>query len=212
MADKTKLPGFIRSGADGLENTSRSVYLTLKDGDSKEVASVGDVESILSFEQHVFWLDEGNSPMFPCLKSRDCPGCMLGGDTRFRAIMLVQAKGEEEQRILALGKDLLRQVIAANEALDGQLKGAVLRISRKGSGMQTKYNAMPTARKAKVGTPELDLLEHIGPIERDEIIELLKVPGLWPPKGLKGKPAVVEEETPVTPTEDAVWDDVEFED
>lgn len=198
MVDPSSLPSFIKSGSDGLNDMrGPSVYVSIKDGESLQIAPVTELDGVISFQQHQIWLEAGNSPMLPCLQSKDCPGCAVGNNPKFRAVMIVQVQGEDNQKLLPMGKDLFRQIVEINDAI-GTIKGQVIRISRRGAGINTKYTAMPTNKSAKVRPAELNAIEHIGPLDRAGAIDVLKQAGMWPPPGGSG---VVEDD----------WADVSFD-
>ena len=200
-----KTPSFIKKGREGLTDSGGGQkFLKLKDGDSAEIAPIGGVDDIISFDQHAFWLDAGNSPIFPCLQSDDCPGCMLGHGPSFKALMSVVVRGEEgpEERMIVFGKSVFKALIDAEDAL-GSLNGNILKYSRKGSGMATRYTIIPTGRKADVPSldkREFDPIDHVGLTDRDEIIKALTEAGLWPPKAAKkAKVEADDEEEAPTP-------------
>ncbi len=217
MAKRTKSsgPAFIKKGREAVEQATEGngqIWLKLADGDSFEIVAIGGVEEIISFDQHAFWLDEGNSPIFPCLQSDDCPGCMLKNDPRFKAIMPIMIKndGGQQERLIIFGKAVMRALADAEDAVGDSLHGHILRYSRKGSGMTTKYAVIPTGRTAKVPTIEefaLQPIDHIGPTTREEIIDVLREAKLWKSEHDKPKRAAKETE-PVSES----WDDEEFVD
>lgn len=194
MAKRSKSGlSFIKKGREAVDHASEgngSVWLKLSDGDSHEIVAIGGVEEMISFDQHAFWLDEGNSPIFPCLQTKDCPGCKLEqeikqGGARFKAVLpvLVKTDGGQEERLVIFGKAVAKQLADAEDAVGESLHGHILRLSRKGSGINTKYTVMPTGRKAKsIPTIEefgLDPMENIGPTTPKAIIEALAEAGLW---------------------------------
>lgn len=179
---------FIKKGREVVEEATSGnngqTFLKIGDGESFEIVPIGGIEEIISFDQHAFWLDEGNSPIFPCLQTKDCPGCMLNNDPRFKAIMPVMIKTDagQEERLVVLGKQAMKQLSEAEEAVGASLHGHILRYSRKGNGMNTKYSMMPTGRTAKVPPIEefsLQPIDHIGPTDRDEQIKMLREAKLW---------------------------------
>lgn len=202
---KTKEMPFIKKGAKALDEASSppgQVFLKLQDGESTEFAVIGGLDEIISFDQHAFWLESGNSPIFPCLQTEDCPGCQLNNEPRFKAVMVVLAKteGGTEERLIIFGKQVVTALRDANDAV-GDLNGHILRMSRKGTGLNTRYSLMPTGRTTKVPKIEevsLNPIENIGPTTREAIVEALEQAGLWNPTATK--------------TEESDWDSSEFVD
>lgn len=213
------LPAFIKKGSEALDRRRDSPYVALKDGDMVDVIPLTGVDDVISFDQHAIWLDEGNSPMFPCLGSKDCPGCMIGSDPRFRALLPVMVKGDPEQKILSMGIALFRTFIDIDTAVTGGIKGAVIRVSRRGNGLSTKYAAVFTGNRAKtVPALTLNMLEHIGPMNREDIIAALTLVNKWPlakgtaPVSSGGAPAVGANGAAFTDAETGGnWNDMEFE-
>ena len=217
MAKKGK-PSFIRRGREAVEKAianSGETFLKLKDGDSVEIAVIGGVDDIISFDQHSFWIDEGDSPIFPCLQDDTCPGCMLGDNPQFKAIITVMIKEDSgmSERLMIFGKSVLRSLVDAEDAIGESLHGKILRYSRKGSKLQTRYSLIPTGRSVKVpelNKVELNPIDYIGITDRDEIIEALRSKNLWEfdksPKGRKkSEPDSIDED-------DSDWESEDFED
>lgn len=207
---KEDKPSFIKKGREAVENAGTSgngqTFLKLADGESVEIVVIGGIDEIISFDQHAFWLDEGDSPIFPCSQDKDCPGCMLNNQPRFKAIIPVMVKTEsgQEGRLLVFGKKLMQDFADAEDAVGASLHGQIVRYSRKGSGMTTKYSLMPTGRSVKVPTIEEfepKPIDNIGPTDREEIVRILTEKKLWKFSKSSGKSKV----------EDS-WDDEKFVD
>lgn len=177
-------PDFVRMGAVGLDelaDSGSSKFLKLKAGKAIEVVPLTGVEGILSFNQHALWLDEGNSPIWPCFGKPWCPGEIIGDKARFRALLLVVTKDDPDtEMILPMGSSMFKQMVAVEDAIGGSMKGQVIRVLRTGEGLATKYNIIPTGRRIKVtGDPDTNLMEHIGPTTPEEVIEMLEKAGKW---------------------------------
>lgn len=182
---KTKgTPDFVRIGAVGLEelaDSGSSKFLKLKAGKAVEVVPLTGVEGVLSFNQHALWLEDGNSPIWPCFGKPWCPGEVIGDKARFRALLLVVTKDDPDtEMILPMGSSMFKQFVAVEDAIGGSMKGQVVRVLRTGDGLATKYNIIPTGRRVKVtGEPDINLMEHIGPTTPEEVIEMLEKAGRW---------------------------------
>lgn len=178
------VPSFVRVGATGLEELGgdgSSKFLKLKPGKPIEIQPLTGVEGIVSFNQHAMWLDEGSSPIFPCFGKPWCPGEILGDKPRFRALLLCVVRDDPDtEMILPMGMSMFKQMVQIEEAIGGSMKGHIIRITRTGESLNTKYTVMPTGRRNKVtGEPDTNLLEHIGPTTPEEVIEMLEKANLW---------------------------------
>lgn len=194
-----EIPSFIRTGQGGLASLASGSFLKLEAGKPISIIPLTGVEPppgkapngkncVISFMQYALWLEnlpEGSrSPIFPAIGGKDDPGALLGLEPKFRALLLCSVEGEEEEKILPMGAQLFKQLVEIEQTLGQSIKGRVLRISRTGSGMQTKYRAVPSGASVEVtGEPELDLTENIGPTSRAEIVAMLEKAGKWPPVG-----------------------------
>ena len=193
------LPNFIKHGAAGLDQLQGSKFLKLESGKTISIIPLTGVEPpqgevnngrncVISYNQFTMWLDnlpDGvMSPMFPAIGGAGDPGTMLGLEPRFRAMMLCLVKGEEEERILALGISLFKQLIEIEQADGESIRGKVLKISKTGEGLKTKYRVVPTSARVDFdGEPETNLADHLGPTTREAIIEMLVRAEVWPPEG-----------------------------
>lgn len=200
----SKVPSFIKSGIRGLDALGGSRFVKLESGKAIEIIPLTGLEPpdgedangtncVISFQQYAIWMDdlpEGKrSPVFPAIGGKYDPGVLLGITPRFRALLLCMVNGEEDEKILAMGPAIFKELVQIEMATGRSLKGCVLRILRTGSGMATRYKVVFTGRMAEIeGEPETDLLEHIGPTTREEIVQMLTEVGQWPPPG--GDPAL----------------------
>lgn len=249
------MPNFVKAGSQGETFLNKGKFIKLESGKTIEIIPLTGVEPppgkkpdgtncVISFQQYTMWLDdlpEGKlSPIFPALGGKDDPGALLNLQPKFRAMMLVMTPGEEEEQIFAFGIQIFKQLVEIEQALGTPLRGHVLKVTRTGSGLGTKYRVVPTAKTVDIeGEPETNLLDHIGPTTREGIIAMLEEAGVWPPVGgdpfangvekkpklklenqtekpgpsenkLKRKP-VIEPEPEENDDSDDDWDDEEFE-
>lgn len=194
------LPGFLKSGSAGLSEVGGNKFVKVETGQSVEIIPLTSVEppygeeangsnSVLSFNQYTKWMDDlpdgALSPMFPAIGGPSDPGKMLGLESRFRALLLCLVKGEEEEKVFVMGVSVFKQLIDIEQALDEKsIKGKVLKVSKTGSGLRTKWRIVPTGKSVEFeGEPETNLVDHVGPTTREEIIEMLTKAELWPPEG-----------------------------
>lgn len=217
-------PSFVRAGSAGLDiaRGGGGQFLRFEAGKPVEVVMLHGVEppagedpsgsnSIISFNQYAIWLDdlpEGvKSPVFPALGGKSDPGAMLGLEPRFKGLAIVMEKDGEDEKIWAFTVSIFKQLVEIEAAMGESLRGKVLRVTRTGEGLKTKYRITPTTKSVDIeGEPETNLLDHVGPTTREAIIEMLEAAGQWPPTGgdpfakgktlgkAKTKPAPVEDE------------------
>lgn len=197
------MPGFIKSGADGLDQLNASKFVKLSTGKPVEVVCLTGVEppegeepngknAIISYQEYTKWMDdlpEGKmSPRFPAIGGAYDPGKVLGLVPRFRMLMLVMEKGSDEEKILSATVSIFKQLVEVEAAMGHSLRGSIVRITKTGEGLKTKYRVVPTGRSVEIeGIPETNLIDFIGPMTREDICEMLEGVGLWPPDG--GDPA-----------------------
>lgn len=167
----------IRKGASALPmGANDGPFIGLKDGDVLDVVPLIGIDEIVAFDQHAIWLEDTPSIMVPCLQDETCPCCAINDKPRYRAMIIVQVKGENgvEEKVLPMGIGLTRDLAELDEAMEGGIKGAILRVKRTGSGLRTRYSIIPTGGRAKkLLDPTLDLEELAGTTDPDEISALL---------------------------------------
>lgn len=176
----------VRKGAPpaGGGDEGNGVYLSVKADEQADVAFTTNITDMLSIQRHAFWQENGNSPMFACLggTKNHCPGCELGDKPKYRAFMqLVQVeKGQRsEPKVFSFGIRVARALSDLDDALGG-LRGHLVRIKRRGSGMNTTYSVIQLGKRVDVkGLTELDLMEHLGPLDRPGIVKLLQEANVW---------------------------------
>lgn len=200
MAAKTnELPSFIRTGAAGLESGQASQWLKLEAGKPVEVICLTGVEppqgeapnghnSVVSFDQYTHWIEnppEGvRSPIFVATGGPYDPGHILGLDLKPKHLMLVQVVGEDDEKILTMGPSIFKQMIDIETDLGESLAGHVVKITRTGEKMKTRYRVTATTRVFEIeGEPSTNLIENIGVTDRGEICKMLEAAGIWPPVG-----------------------------
>lgn len=196
---QSSMPSFVKGGEQGGVLLNKGTFLKLESGKPLEIVPLtgvnpppGELMSghncLMSFQQYTLWLDDlptGKfSPSFPNLGGKGEVGQVLGLTPTFRCMMLVMVNGEEDEQIWAFGKQVFSQLVEIEQAAGESIRGLVLRVSKTGEKMQTKYRVVPTSRRVPVsGEPETDLTKFVGPTTREEIIKLLVEVDAWPPPG-----------------------------
>lgn len=184
-----------RKGSAGLGESKEGgekEFISLKDGDSANLASLVNMDDLISVDQHAIWLDGGNSPMFPCI-GEGCPGEVLGNQPRFRAFLPVVSLPENEVRIFGFGIRVARALEELDNEFSG-LKGHVFKVKRKGSGLSTNYTIVAMGKTVDVdGFVAPDIVSKLGPTTKEGILELLKETGAME-GGKEDKPSVAEKE------------------
>jgi hypothetical protein len=188
-------PSFIRTGTDAQDLLSGgpSVFLQLKAGKAYRAIMLHGVDGIVSFNQHAIWQEDGNSPIFPCYNVPYCPGEIIGDKPRFRAmanvLVLNSETKEVEEKILAMGASLFKQLVTIEDTIGGSIRGQEIMFKRTGeTRTNTKYSAIVTGRtpyasvKGGLPKPTIDMMEHIGPMTPEEAVEMLIKAGVWTTK------------------------------
>lgn len=206
------LPNFLKAGDNAESLQSSGQFISLKDGESINLVLLTGVNPpkgeqatgsncLISFNQYVIWINENDrpktddgspmmSPIFPQISknSKVDVGQVLGLKPRFRAMMLVTKENELSDNgiteyIWPMSISVWKQLSKLESAM-GSLKGKVIRFEREGSGLKTAYSLISLGREVTInGDPETDLTQHVGPMEREEITEMLEKFGMWPPAG-----------------------------
>jgi hypothetical protein len=196
----SNVPSFIKAGQAGNDIASGGgKFLKLESGKPREIIPLTGVEppdgeepngsnSIISFNQYAIWKDnlpDGvRSPVFPAIGGKSDPGAMLGLEPRFKGFMLVIEKGGEDELVWPFTVSVFKQLCELESTLGESIKGMILKVSRTGEGLKTKYRVVATGKRVAInGEPETDLMEHVGPTTREEIVEMLEAAGEWPPVG-----------------------------
>lgn len=146
------------------------------DADSSvDLIILADTSDMLSFNQHAFWRDEGNSPIFPCI-GKGCPGCAQGDKAKFKAVLpVLYVGGEKEPVIWTFGITVARMLQDTEDAL-GSLAGQSIRVKRTGSGLKTRYSVTSLAKKFNISKIKVDwdeIMSRLGPTTAAEIEALL---------------------------------------
>ena len=177
MAKSTKssLPKSVRIGSPAPDAGQNTSFWNLKE--KTEMVVLANTNEFVSVDQYAMW---GINPAPIWLDiGEDDPGVELGLKPSYRAFVPVQVKvdGEEQVKIWSLPITVHRQLEEISEMVDG-LKGAVIRGNRTGTGKNTKYTLVPTGKKIDVSDIEvpspMDIVNGLGPSDRDEIIALIE--------------------------------------
>lgn len=78
-------------------------------------------------------------------KGKDCTYCLDKDNYRSRVRYAIAVFNMDEKKIQALeqGPQVFKQINAAREAYEGNLKNADIIVSKTGSGQETRYTAIP---------------------------------------------------------------------
>lgn len=184
------LPSFINRGRDVSTGGAASIFLGWKADESRTIVPLAKPDDILSYNKHGFWQKEGLSPQFPCIKE-NCPGCELGDEPRFYAVLPVATESQDGEiviRLWSMSITVFRQVLQVADAIDeemaddGGFVGSMIRVKRSGEGRETKYTLLPTAKRYDISNLDIptqeDIIEQLGPLDRDGIVKLLVEAGI----------------------------------
>ena len=198
-----------RRGREAIAKSGGDIFVSIGAGESIEIAPLVGLDDLISIDQHAFWIPSGNSPIFPCLSSSDCPGCQLGNAPSYKAFLPVLLK-DQGSRIYAFGIGVCRDLVGLEETFDdGTLKSHIIKISRRGSGLETRYSVIGTARTVDIsGHEPLDIVENLGSIDRDDIIAQLMRVKLWKPETIPDAEGFSKESVESTVDEGDEWEDI----
>ena len=167
----------IRKGKDALHGARSGNFVKIEENDSADLIPLCGVEGFMSFEQHTFWNDEGNSPTFACLHGDECPGCALGNQPSTKVFIPVYDLAAKAAKIYSCSTKMA-QTIGDVETETGTIIGRVFRVKRKGGGKNTRYTLIPLNKKAdvkKIDVPDVESEIIIRP--KDEILRMLSDAG-----------------------------------
>jgi hypothetical protein len=186
-----------RKGTSGLGGggAGEREFVSLKDGEKVTLASLVNMDDLISIDQHAIWLDGGNSPMFPCIGD-DCPGCELGNTARFRAFLPVVTIPDSESKVFAFGIKVARALEELDEEFGG-LKGHMFTVRRKGTGLSTSYTVIAVGKKMDIAdATAIDVESKLGPTTAAGIRAMLKESGAVEGDEAEAKPAKKGEDKP----------------
>ena len=174
-------------------------FIKINPDESVLFAPMTGLDEMISCDQHEFW-DITPAVIVPCL-GKGCPACATGNEARFKAFLPVLTK-EEGVKIYSFGIRMFRQ-LEELEAELGSLKGKVIKVKRSGSGMSTQYFPLSTGKTMDVSKAEqIDLIEHLGPSDADEIRKLLI------DRGVTDVPRSETADTPKAAKKDDDWEEI----
>jgi hypothetical protein len=173
---KAKSP-FKKGRKVGGASSGGSQFLGLKDGESHVLAPLYGLDELISADMHEYW-DIRPAIFHPCI-GRNCPGCEVGNEARFKGYYPVLLKSGEVA-IYPFTISVYNQLEAIEDAMDDgeTLQGFVLKISRKGTGLSTRYTVVPVGKRLDVSDTEIpDFIPQLGPQTKKEIVALLEDKG-----------------------------------
>lgn len=168
---KTGRAKFAGSRSDGLN------FIGIKPDESITFAPMVGLDQMVYADMHEYW-DIRPAIFHPCI-GYDCPGCKVGNETRFKAYLPVIMK-DGTQGIYAFTKSVYDQLENLEDSLEESMKGFVIKVSRRGAGLKTRYTVLGTGKKIDVeGMFEdfPDFLGRLGPQTEEDIWQLLEANG-----------------------------------
>ena len=168
MSKKTASKSPVRKGR--MKKGGSGKFIKLGDGESVTFAFLHGTEEMLHADMHSFW-DLPGKPFFPCLGTVDCPGCVAGNNTKTYGFMGVLGK-DGEPRVWSFTPMVQAQVETLEDSLkeDGEeLTGFVVKLSRKGLGLKTRYSLVGTGKRIDVSDfVDFEILDKVGILTKEE--------------------------------------------
>lgn len=177
MAKQKKVSPFKKGRAER-KAKSGGKFINIAPDESVILAPMVGLEEMISADMHQHW--NLSTPVYhPCI-GKNCPGCMIGNEPRFKGFLPVMVKGEEEPSIYSFTISVYNQLEELEDSLDDDesLSGMVLKIKRTGSGLKTRYLVIATGKRIdefKADPP--DVVPFLGPVDPDEIWDALEETG-----------------------------------
>ena len=149
----------------------------VKEGEPITFAPLVGLEGLISADMHEYW-NIKPAIYHPCL-GRDCPGCAVGNDPRFKGYLPVLLQSGETA-VYPFTISVYNQLEALEDALedDETLKGLAIKVSRKGAGKATRYTVMGLGKRLDVDGQEIpDFIKSLGPTTPEDVWALLEENG-----------------------------------
>jgi hypothetical protein len=179
-----------------------SPFLSIKENGRVDVIVAAEPEGMIHFPQHSIWLQQGNSPQFPCIRGTGqvCPGCQYNdlqaknGEKAdkpklkvYLPVYLIERDpqsgkdtGQLTPKIYSFGNQVAAQIGAITDAMQS-IQGMRLRITRAGSGLNTKWTIVqmgPYAGQMPAEDFPIDYEALVSPTDREGILSMMATSGL----------------------------------
>jgi len=180
MAKRKTSPFHVGRPKKKAASSSGVQFLSIKPDESVSFAALVGLDELISADMHEYW-DIRPAIYHPCI-GRGCPGCQVGNEPRFKGYLPVLTKEGEVAiyphtvSVNNLLEDLEDEIMEDDP--EASLKGFVLKVSRKGSGLATRYTVTGLGKRLKVDGKEVpDFIKALGPADEESIWELLEENG-----------------------------------
>lgn len=148
-------------------------FIGLKPDDAMVFAPLVGLDELVSANMHEYW-DLRPAIFHPCI-GRDCPGCKSGNEARFKGYLPVVMK-DKTVHIYPFTISVYNQLEELEDELDGKsVAGHLIKFSRKGSGMATRYTIMGIGKRIDIEEFVIpDFIDNLGPSTKATITDLLE--------------------------------------
>ena len=176
-ATKKESSPFRKGRATGVKSRGGQ-FIRLADGESVVFAPMIGLDEMVSADMHEYW-DVKPAIYHPCI-GRNCPGCLVENEPRFKGYLPVLVKSTGEPAIYPFTISVYNQLEALEDEImeddDGAtLKGLVIKVSRKGSMKATRYSVLGVGSRIDLTGAEVpDFVPQLGPTTEEEIWTLLE--------------------------------------
>jgi hypothetical protein len=177
---KKEASPFRKGRATGVKSRGGQ-FVRLADGESVVFAPMVGLEDMVSADMHEYW-DVEPAIYHPCI-GRNCPGCLVDNESRFKAYLPVLVKSTGEPAIYPFTISVYNQLEALEDEImeddaDADLKGFVVKVSRKGSMKATRYSVLGVGSRIDLTGAEIpDYIPQLGPTTEEDIWTLLEENG-----------------------------------
>lgn len=156
-------------------NSSADI-VKIKNGESKVIRIVSQLEDIISVWEHVEQLSGGWHTV-TCLGRADCPLCKAGKKASFRSYIVVADRDDNNKvKVLKASKKVGVQILGLVDEY-GDIRARDFKMSRTGDKLDTTYQFFPRDRSDfdfdSVADSMPDIEAMIQPKSREDIIALM---------------------------------------
>lgn len=161
--------------------SGKGLFVSLEPDSTTSMVPLVNLEGMLYADMHQIW--EFEQPIiFPCI-GENCPGCLVGDEPRFKGYLPVLVHGESEPQVWPFTVSIFRQLedlenLLIDDGRENGIQGLAIKVSRKGSGLQTRYSVATLGKEVDIdGVEPPNYIDKLGPTTANEIWDLMEERG-----------------------------------